>query len=110
MMRYNAKLGVSVSPAPAFSAVLDACCGSRMFWFDKKDDRALFVDKRRVTWPIDIGTPGTKGRSPIIVDQTRLQTSPPYHTRTVFLPALCLTLLTSSGRGLRGCSRRSTGT
>ena len=26
--------------------VLDACCGSRMFWFDKSDPRALFVDKR----------------------------------------------------------------
>src|SRR6185369_12183068 len=29
--------------------VLDACCGSRMFWFDKTDGRALFVDKRRET-------------------------------------------------------------
>ena len=27
--------------------VLDACCGSRMFWFDRKDSRAVFVDKRR---------------------------------------------------------------
>lgn len=27
--------------------VLDACCGSRMFWFDKNDDRALFCDKRK---------------------------------------------------------------
>jgi ubiquinone/menaquinone biosynthesis C-methylase UbiE len=26
--------------------VLDACCGSRMFWFDKEDPRALFMDKR----------------------------------------------------------------
>ncbi len=26
--------------------VLDACCGSRMFWFDKKDPRAVFVDIR----------------------------------------------------------------
>lgn len=26
--------------------VLDACCGSRMFWFDKRDPRALFVDNR----------------------------------------------------------------
>jgi SAM-dependent methyltransferase len=26
--------------------VLDACCGSRGFWFDKNDDRALFVDAR----------------------------------------------------------------
>lgn len=29
--------------------VLDACCGSRMFWFDKQDRRAVFVDKRRET-------------------------------------------------------------
>ena len=27
--------------------VLDACCGSRMFWFDKKDDRAVFHDIRK---------------------------------------------------------------
>lgn len=26
--------------------VLDACCGSRMFWFDKQDERALFCDIR----------------------------------------------------------------
>jgi len=27
--------------------VLDACCGSRMFWFDREDPRAVFVDNRR---------------------------------------------------------------
>lgn len=26
--------------------VLDATCGSRMIWFDKSDNRALFVDRR----------------------------------------------------------------
>lgn len=26
--------------------VLDACCGPRMMWFDKSDQRALFVDRR----------------------------------------------------------------
>lgn len=26
--------------------VLDTCCGSRMFWFDRKNKDALFVDKR----------------------------------------------------------------
>lgn len=26
--------------------ILDPCCGSRMFWFDKKDDRAVFTDNR----------------------------------------------------------------
>ncbi|AXF59638.1 class I SAM-dependent methyltransferase [Leclercia sp. W6] len=27
-------------------AVLDMCCGSRMFWFDKQDERAVFSDIR----------------------------------------------------------------
>ena len=26
--------------------ILDPCCGSRMFWFDKRDKRAVFTDKR----------------------------------------------------------------
>lgn len=28
--------------------VLDATCGSRMIWFDKSDDRCLFVDQREL--------------------------------------------------------------
>ena len=48
--------------------VLDACCGSKMMWFNRQDERVLYVDKRRETHPIDIGTPGTKGRSPIVID------------------------------------------
>lgn len=27
--------------------VFDACCGSKMFWFDRQDSRAVFMDKRR---------------------------------------------------------------
>lgn len=27
-------------------SVLDACCGSRMMWLDKNDERALFCDQR----------------------------------------------------------------
>ena len=26
--------------------VLDACCGGKMMWFDKDDDRAVFADCR----------------------------------------------------------------
>ena len=26
--------------------ILDACCGSRMFWFDKNNSKVLFMDKR----------------------------------------------------------------
>jgi len=29
--------------------ILDACCGSRMFWFDKSNSNALFLDKRSET-------------------------------------------------------------
>lgn len=29
--------------------VLDACCGSRMFWFDRSDQRGVFIDKRAET-------------------------------------------------------------
>lgn len=29
--------------------ILDACCGSRMFWFDKNNPDCLFMDKRRET-------------------------------------------------------------
>jgi len=28
--------------------ILDACCGSRMFWFDKKNPLVVFMDKRRI--------------------------------------------------------------
>lgn len=29
--------------------VLDACCGSRMFWFDKNHDDALYMDNRQLS-------------------------------------------------------------
>jgi ubiquinone/menaquinone biosynthesis C-methylase UbiE len=32
--------------------VLDVCCGSRMFWFDKSDKRALFCDKRSESYTL----------------------------------------------------------
>ena len=35
-----------------YPPVLDACCGPRMFWFDKSDDRALFHDRRCETYEI----------------------------------------------------------
>lgn len=28
-------------------SVLDSCCGSRMFWFNRKDPRCIFIDKRQ---------------------------------------------------------------
>jgi SAM-dependent methyltransferase len=48
--------------------VLDVCCGPRGFWFDQNDARALFVDKRRETHTVDIGTPGTIGRKALRIE------------------------------------------
>ncbi|PXA07001.1 SAM-dependent methyltransferase, partial [Staphylococcus pseudintermedius] len=28
--------------------ILDACCGSRMFWFDKNNRNTVFWDKRQL--------------------------------------------------------------
>jgi len=38
--------------------VLDACCGSRMMWLDKTDERAIFCDKREETLTV---TDNSKG-------------------------------------------------
>lgn len=35
--------------------VLDVCCGSRMFYFDKKDTRVLFSDVRSEVYPLSDG-------------------------------------------------------
>lgn len=47
--------------------ILDACCGPRTFWFDREDKRSIFMDCREDKYIVDRGTPGTKGRSPVIV-------------------------------------------
>jgi len=47
--------------------VLDAACGSRMFWFDKADPRAVYVDKRREEHSLtDASSRG--GRRTLVVD------------------------------------------
>jgi len=32
--------------------ILDACCGSRMFWFDRKNPNAVFVDNRKESYTL----------------------------------------------------------
>lgn len=29
--------------------ILDACCGSRMFWFDRKNENVLYMDNRQLS-------------------------------------------------------------
>jgi SAM-dependent methyltransferase len=42
-----------------YPPVLDACCGSRMFWFDREDERVVFVDNRSETHVLkDISSTG----------------------------------------------------
>jgi ubiquinone/menaquinone biosynthesis C-methylase UbiE len=43
--------------------ILDACCGPRMMWFDSKDTRALYIDKRAELHLID-PTAKRAGRRP----------------------------------------------
>ncbi len=56
-----------MTEAKTYPPVLDACCGSRMFWFDRKDNRAVFVDKRqeRHTLP-DVSSAG--GARELVID------------------------------------------
>jgi ubiquinone/menaquinone biosynthesis C-methylase UbiE len=46
--------------------VLDVCCGSKAFWFNKNDPRAIFLDIRNETIQAD----KRKGRKPIEIKPT----------------------------------------
>jgi SAM-dependent methyltransferase len=46
--------------------VLDPCCGSRMFWFDRKDQRAVFGDIRAETHVLRDASSAGGSRSLII--------------------------------------------
>jgi len=64
----NTKPTPPLSPlgSPSCSAlppVLDACCGSKSFWFDKADQRAIFTDRRTLNEQVD----NRPGRQPLIV-------------------------------------------
>ena len=65
-----------------FPPVLDACCGGRSFWFDKKNPLAVFVDKRRETWESNL-----PGRSPWVIDPDVLCdfTALPFPDETFYL-------------------------
>ena len=68
----NNQGGVSAMSAElGFPPVLDACCGSRMFWFDRKDERATFVDRRRERHTLpDISSKG--GSRELVIDPDHL--------------------------------------
>lgn len=43
------------------------CCGPRMFWFNRENGLATYLDKRKEQHNIDVGTPHTVGRKPAII-------------------------------------------
>jgi SAM-dependent methyltransferase len=51
-------------PCSAFPPVLDVCCGKRAMWYDSKDTRAIFTDKRRESRQLDT----RPGRSPCVIN------------------------------------------
>lgn len=53
--------------------VLDVCCATRAMWFNKQDDRVLYCDIRKGSRVVDVGTPGTKGRSDLIVEPDKIE-------------------------------------
>ena len=62
--KINNSTETAILPMQRYAPVLDACCGTRMFWFNQNDERAIYIDVRSATRIIDVGTAGTKGRSP----------------------------------------------
>ena len=62
--------------------VLDACCGSRMFWYDKGDDRCIFCDIREETHTCDT----RPGRSDTVIAPDKIEdfTNMPWYDDTFF--------------------------
>jgi SAM-dependent methyltransferase len=79
--------------------VLDACCGSRMFWFDRADARAVFVDKRSETH--ELPDVSSKGGSRSLVISPDIQgdfTALPFADETFALVVFDPPHLVRSGR------------
>lgn len=66
--------------------VLDACCGSKMFWFNPSDPRATFIDKRRETHTLpDKSSKGGSRQLIIDPDFTADFTALPFPDASFFL-------------------------
>lgn len=57
----NGGRGETEQYSPALPPVLDATCGSRMMWFDKKDSRAIYFDRRDESHAIEPNRANPKG-------------------------------------------------
>jgi len=72
----------------AEKTILDVCCGSRMFWFDKSDERVIFCDKRKERHILnyDCGDYDINVSPNILSDFTALPFSSNYFQVVVFDP------------------------
>lgn len=78
----------TAKPAPLANLppVLDACCGSRIFWFDRADARAVFVDKRSETHELpDVSSAGGSRQLVISPDIVADFTALPFAAETFAL-------------------------
>ena len=65
--------------------VLDACCGTRMMWFNKNDKRAIFVDRRTESFSIAPGRAYKKGAVlEVAPDKEADFTALPFEDKTFF--------------------------
>lgn len=44
---------INFLPVAEDKLILDVCCGSRMFWFNKNNPSVIYMDKRKGTWETD---------------------------------------------------------
>jgi SAM-dependent methyltransferase len=66
--------------------VLDACCGSKMFWFDRNDSRAVFLDKRSERMELnDVSSKGGKRSLVIAPDVVADFTNLPFAGKSFYL-------------------------
>lgn len=66
-------------------SILDMCCGSRMFWFDRADPRVVFVDIRSEEHELCDGRE-LKIKPDVIADFRRLPFQPETFSMVVFDP------------------------
>jgi len=59
---------INFLPVADDKTILDVCCGSKMFWFNKNNPSAIFMDKRSGIWQTD----NREGRKQTIINPTLL--------------------------------------
>jgi hypothetical protein len=66
--------------------ILDACCGGRMFWFNKKHPNAIYIDNRTAPKGHVFGNPNHEVSPDFVMDFRHLQFSDKAFKLVVFAP------------------------